>query len=43
MFEVEISKNYNQELWHEDMKRLLTTAGVDGKNIVFLLSDAHLK
>ena len=39
MFEIEISKSYSHEVWREDMKRLLRTAGVEGKEGVFLLGD----
>jgi len=43
MVETEQSKNYNQEQWKEDMKRLLLLAGQDGKNSVFMLSDSQIK
>jgi dynein heavy chain len=30
--EIEISKTYGKNEWREDLKRLLTTAGGDGKS-----------
>ena len=41
--EIEISKTYGKNEWREDLKRLLTTAGGDGKSTVFLFTDAQIK
>jgi dynein heavy chain len=41
-FQIEVSKNYGQNEWREDMKKILFQSGVDNKEIVFLLSDTQL-
>lgn len=41
--EIEISKTYGKNEWREDLKRLLTTAGGDGKSTVFLFTDTQIK
>ena len=41
--QVEISKSYSMNDWHEDMQRMLTRAGGEGVNTVFLLSDTNIK
>ena len=41
--QVELTRTYGTEEWHEDLRRLYRLAGVEGKNIVFLLSDAQIK
>ena len=42
LFQIEISKGYNFESWRNDLKRLLILAGVENKNMVFVISDAQL-
>jgi len=41
--EIEISKTYGKTEWREDLKRLLSTAGGDGKATVFLFTDTQIK
>ncbi|KAI9090456.1 dynein heavy chain and region D6 of dynein motor-domain-containing protein [Phlyctochytrium arcticum] len=41
VFQVEISKNYNVQAWHEDLKKLYKAAGGQGKPTVFLFSDTQ--
>lgn len=41
--EIEISKTYGKNEWREDIKRLLTVAGGDGKSAVFLFTDSQIK
>jgi len=40
---IEISKTYGKAEWREDIKRLLTVAGGDGKSTVFLFTDSQIK
>jgi len=40
---IEISKTYGKSEWREDIKRLLTVAGGDGKSTVFLFTDSQIK
>eukprot|EP00741_Cyanophora_paradoxa_P012299 tig00000169_g11885.t1 len=42
IFQIEISKNYRLAEWREDLKRLLKTAGLEGKPVVFLFSDTQI-
>ena len=41
--EIEISKTYGFNEWREDLKRLLTVAGGDGKQVTFLFTDTQIK
>jgi dynein heavy chain len=41
--QIELTRTYGTEEWHEDLKKLYRIAGVDGKNTVFLLSDTQIK
>eukprot|EP00961_Rhodomonas_salina_P063758 857225-Rhodomonas_salina.13 len=41
--EIEISKAYGKNEWREDVKRLLSTAGGDGKPTTFLFTDSQIK
>ncbi|KAI9347975.1 dynein heavy chain and region D6 of dynein motor-domain-containing protein [Zopfochytrium polystomum] len=43
VFQVEISKNYNMDNWHDDMKKILRTAGAIGKPTIFLFSDTQIQ
>ncbi|KAJ3052746.1 Dynein heavy chain 6, axonemal [Rhizophlyctis rosea] len=41
--QIELTRTYGETEWREDLKKLYRIAGVDGKNIVFLLSDTQIK
>eukprot|EP00960_Hanusia_phi_P013114 383004-Hanusia_phi.AAC.2 len=41
--EIEISKTYGKNEWREDLKKLLSTAGGDGKSTTFLFTDSQIK
>ena len=43
LFTIEITKQYRQIEFHEDLKRLYTQTGCDNKQTVFLFSDTQLK
>ena len=43
VIEIEISKTYGKTEWREDVKRLLTSAGGDGKPSTFLFTDTQIK
>ncbi len=36
---IEISKNYREKEFHEDIKKMLMKSGVEGEKQVFLFSD----
>ena len=42
LFEIEVTKLYGKSEWQEDLKNVLRTAGVEGKRVVFLLSDTQI-
>lgn len=41
-FSIEITKNYKEQKWREDLGVLLKSAGMDNKKIVFLFSDTQI-
>jgi dynein heavy chain, axonemal len=41
--QIELTRTYSTEEWHEDLKKVYRMAGVEGKNTVFLLSDTQVK
>ncbi len=43
VFEIEISKSYGKAEWREDLKKMLKTAGGEGKPSVFLFCDTQIK
>ena len=43
IFQIEISKNYRNSEWREDLKTLLREAGTELTPIVFLFSDTQIK
>ena len=42
IFEISLSRGYNDNSFREDMKRLYNIVGVDNKKIVFLFTAAHI-
>ncbi|KAJ3286989.1 Dynein heavy chain 7, axonemal [Borealophlyctis nickersoniae] len=43
VFQVEISRNYNTQNWHDDLKKVFKIAGGQGKPTVFLFSDTQIQ
>ncbi|XP_078610604.1 dynein axonemal heavy chain 3-like isoform X1 [Branchiostoma floridae x Branchiostoma japonicum] len=43
LFQIEITKNYTNSEWREDVKKVLLKAGSEGKQTVFLFSDNQIK
>ncbi|XP_070836417.1 dynein axonemal heavy chain 6 [Chaetodon trifascialis] len=41
-FEIELNRGYNYDSFHEDLRRLYTMAGVEGKDMVFLFTDTQI-
>lgn len=41
-FSIEISKNYREKEFHEDIKKMLMKSGVEGEKQVFLFSDTQI-
>ncbi|KAJ3347122.1 Dynein heavy chain 6, axonemal [Entophlyctis luteolus] len=41
--QIELTRTYDTEEWREDLKKLYRSAGVEGKNTVFLLTDTQIK
>ncbi|KAL3318377.1 Dynein heavy chain 1, axonemal [Cichlidogyrus casuarinus] len=41
--QIELSKNYSMTDWRDDLKRVMTTAGVNNQPVVFLFSDTQIK
>ncbi|XP_070710496.1 dynein axonemal heavy chain 6 [Pempheris klunzingeri] len=41
-FEIELSRGYNYDSFHEDLRRLYKMAGVAGKDTVFLFTDTQI-
>lgn len=41
-FEIELSRGYNYDSFHEDLRRLYKMAGVQGKDMVFLFTDTQV-
>ena len=41
MFQIELSKNYDNAAWKDDLKRLLRLAGEKGDSTVFCFSDTQ--
>ncbi|XP_060776842.1 dynein axonemal heavy chain 3 [Neoarius graeffei] len=43
LFQIELTKNYGRSEWRDDLKRVMTKAGVEGKRTSFLLGDGQMK
>lgn len=43
LFTIEVTKAYGVNEWREDIKKLLLSAGINSKPVVFLFSDAQAK
>jgi len=43
VIEIEISKSYGKFEWREDIKRMLRSAGAEGRQTVFLFTDTQIK
>ncbi|XP_030585284.1 LOW QUALITY PROTEIN: dynein heavy chain 1, axonemal-like [Archocentrus centrarchus] len=42
-FQIELSKNYGQTEWREDIKRIMFSAGLQNQQITFLFVDTQIK
>ncbi|KAA0178391.1 hypothetical protein FNF27_00240 [Cafeteria roenbergensis] len=40
---IEITRTYNTDAWHEDLKQTLFLCGIQGEDVVFLLTDTQIK
>lgn len=43
MFEITVTRNYNENTFKDDMKRMYNQLGVDGKPTVFLFTAAQVR
>lgn len=43
MFEITVTRNYNENTFKDDMKRMYNQLGVDGKKTVFLFTAAQVR
>ncbi|MGH0158032.1 UNVERIFIED_CONTAM: hypothetical protein FKN15_035543 [Acipenser sinensis] len=41
-FQIELSRGYNYDSFHDDLRKLYKMAGVEGKNMVFLFTDTQI-
>ncbi|XP_063073303.1 dynein axonemal heavy chain 6 [Engraulis encrasicolus] len=41
-FQIELSRGYNYDSFHEDLRKLYKMAGVEGQNMVFLFTDTQI-
>ncbi|KAL6609170.1 dynein heavy chain and region D6 of dynein motor-domain-containing protein [Neocallimastix sp. 'constans'] len=42
IFQIELSKNYGINEWHDDIKKVMMKAGLESRDIVFLFSDTQI-
>ena len=42
-FQIELTRGYDYSAFREDLKKLYMSAGVQGKNTVFLFTDTQVK
>ena len=43
LFQVQVSSVYATVDWKDDLRKLMTMAGIEGKEVVFLFSDTQIK
>lgn len=43
LFQIVLSRGYNETFFREDMKRLYNIIGVENKRVVFMFTSAHIK
>lgn len=43
LFQIVLSRGYNETFFREDMKRLYNIIGVENKKVVFMFTSAHIK
>ncbi len=41
-FQIELSRGYNYDSFHEDLRKLYKMAGVEGQDMVFLFTDTQV-
>ena len=41
-YQIEITKQYGQNEWRDDLRKVLKKAGVEGKDVVFLFTDTQI-
>ena len=41
-FQIELTRGYDYSAFREDLKKLYNSAGVEGKNTVFLFTDTQV-
>ena len=41
-FQIELTRGYNYQAFHEDLKKLYTMTGVQGEDTVFLFTDTQI-
>lgn len=42
LFQIELSKNYGLTEWRDDLKKVMTKAGIENVPLVFLFSDTQV-
>ena len=42
-FQIELTRGYNYDSFHEDLKKLYTMTGVNGEDTVFLFTDTQVQ
>lgn len=42
LFQIEVSKSYDMNAWHDDLRKCLLSAGLQEKQTVFLMSDTQI-
>lgn len=43
LFKVDVGKSYGKNDWHDDLKTLFKSLGIDNKKTVFMFQDADIK